>query len=324
MKVSIIIPIYNVSNYIEECLLSALNQTYNSIEVLLIDDASTDDSFIKAKNIVLRHTRGENAFFLVHEKNKGLSAARNTGIKASTGDYLFFLDSDDILPLDAIENLVYAAGNDNPDFVIGEFTLQGSRDRVKYPVVKLCDATVLRNNKIADNLYLKKWHGMAWNKLVRKDVIFNYACFFYEGLLHEDILWSFYLAINSSKMIVCKKNTYIYRIRNGSITHQVEGKRFDSLEIVFSEMLRISKEKDIISNPLFFKYLIDLKIYFFKELLRTNQSIFEISKRITKVNLIFREYNKCFNPLCSVKYNMKLLAYKLPIKLACIYVKLSI
>ena len=90
MKVSIVIPVYNVSDYIEECLLSALNQTYEELEILLVDDASPDDSMAKARKIVDAHPCKDKVHFLSHDENRGLSAARNTGIRNSIGEFLFF------------------------------------------------------------------------------------------------------------------------------------------------------------------------------------------------------------------------------------------
>ena len=98
-KVSIIIPIYKVESYIERCITSVLRQTYRNLEVILVDDCTPDSSMEIAKAVINENQNcGMNFVFLKHDHNFGLSAARNTGINAATGDYLFFLDSDDELP----------------------------------------------------------------------------------------------------------------------------------------------------------------------------------------------------------------------------------
>ena len=97
MKVSIIVPVYNVAKYIERCLLSVLNQTWQDLEVILVNDCTLDDSMEIARRVVASHPRGTVVRCLEHEENRGLSAARNTGISASVGDYLYFLDSDDYI-----------------------------------------------------------------------------------------------------------------------------------------------------------------------------------------------------------------------------------
>ena len=97
LKISIIIPVYNVSLFIERCLLSVVEQRHEALEVILVDDASPDDSMEKARRFLSGYPKLDYKI-VTHPQNKGLSAARNTGVKHSTGAYLYFLDSDDALP----------------------------------------------------------------------------------------------------------------------------------------------------------------------------------------------------------------------------------
>ena len=127
MKVSIIIPVYNVAKYIERCLLSVLDQTWQDLEVILVNDCTPDNSMEIARRVVASHPRGTVVRCLEHEENRGLSAARNTGISASVGDYLYFLDSDDYISANAIELLADAAVQKRPDFVIGNYEVTGAR-----------------------------------------------------------------------------------------------------------------------------------------------------------------------------------------------------
>lgn len=108
MKVSIIIPVYNVSKYIERCLKSVLGQTWKDLEIILVDDCTPDDSMDIVRGILETSSRSDIVTILKHEKNRGLSAARNTGIRQATGNYLYFLDSDDYLPANGIELLADA------------------------------------------------------------------------------------------------------------------------------------------------------------------------------------------------------------------------
>lgn len=324
MKVSIVIPVYNVSDYIEECLLSALNQTYEELEILLVDDASPDESMAKARKIVDAHPCKDKVHFLSHDENRGLSAARNTGIRNSIGEFLFFLDSDDMLPSDAIEILVKAMNGIYADFVIGEYELLGSNDRLKYPETELMDGTCLADQDIADKLFARLWHGMAWNKLVRRRMFTEQSCWFYEGILHEDILWSFCLAARASELLVAKKITYKYRVRPGSITQKMSDRNFDSLEIVFREIVKEMKNRNMPLTPLLFDYLANQRIYFFKELLRNHVKTSVIRERIQRVNQIFKGYNSFSWRKYPFMSNLKLLAYKLPVRLACLYVKATL
>ena len=127
MKVSIIVPVYNVAKYIERCLLSVLNQTWPDLEVILVNDCTPDNSMEIVRRVVASHPRGAVVRCLEHEENRGLSAARNTGISASVGDYLYFLDSDDYISANAIELLADAAVQKRPDFVIGNYEVTGAR-----------------------------------------------------------------------------------------------------------------------------------------------------------------------------------------------------
>ena len=106
MKVSIIIPVYNVASYIEECIQSVLDQTYPDLEVVLVDDCGTDHSMELAENLIRKSNRSSIFRIEKHDRNRGLSAARNTGIKTATGEYLYFVDSDDKISQDCIEKLV--------------------------------------------------------------------------------------------------------------------------------------------------------------------------------------------------------------------------
>ena len=140
MKVSIIIPIFKVEKYIKRCLESVVSQDYSDIECILVNDCSPDDSFSIAKDFVDNYT-GHISFSLVsHNINKGLSEARNTGINQSKGDYIYFLDSDDAIPNDAISNLVQAATHHGyPEIVYGRtigVQLDGSHSEVDSPNLK--------------------------------------------------------------------------------------------------------------------------------------------------------------------------------------------
>ena len=111
--VSVIIPVYNVEKYLEECIDSVLAQTYQNIEIILVDDGSTDSSGL----ICDRYAEKNTNISVIHQKNSGLSAARNSGLNKANGDYIYFLDSDDYISADAIEKLFSIAENDKSDIV---------------------------------------------------------------------------------------------------------------------------------------------------------------------------------------------------------------
>jgi glycosyltransferase involved in cell wall biosynthesis len=312
-----------VSQYIERCLLSALNQSYTHIEYILIDDHSPDDSMEKVYAIIKSNNKKEFVKIITHDKNKGLSAARNTGLKVAKGDYIYFLDSDDELVYDSIEKLVLIAKKYSPDFIISEFNLIGSCDRKKYPMIKLEGKDILYDSEISEELYKEKWHGMAWNKLIHKKIFLDKDCFFYEGVLHEDILWSFLLANKSKTMGICKDVTYLYRIRANSITQKMSEKNFYSLLFIMKKMVEYDNLYGLHTyHHRLFDYFSNLRIYFLKNIVRFYKEKATIKKMINEVNLIFcnKEYNKISN--YSIISIFKIIPYKLPFSLSVLYIKL--
>lgn len=217
MKVSIIIPVYNVSTYIERCLDSVRNQSYNNLEIIIVDDGSTDNSM----EIVTRYVKQynlSNTKILSHTHNKGLSAARNTGLKVATGDYVYFLDSDDSLTLDCLSNLVPFAKTLCCDFVIGNYIIESYSDNDReYPALTQRTGLLLNNKEIFRSYSKGQWYMMAWNKLCNREFLLTNNMLFNEGILHEDVIWSFKLACKASSMYIIEKATYIYRIHPASI-----------------------------------------------------------------------------------------------------------
>lgn len=217
-NISVIIPVYKVEKYISACLQSIADQTINDgIECILVDDCGGDGSIEKAREFIETYS-GQIEFKIIYrENNGGLSAARNTGVKHATGEYLYFLDSDDeIVPtcLEKLWNLV-----------------------VKYPEVELVQGSFFRDysksnipNTFAsefsdDREYIKTllltFDGdiiKAQNRLIKKVLILNKNLFFKEGIIHEDNHWTFFLAKKVTRMAFCNTRTYYHRYNPTSIT----------------------------------------------------------------------------------------------------------
>lgn len=208
MKVSVIIPVYNVSKYIERCLLSVLNQTWRDLEVILVDDCTPDDSMEVAGKVLSSHPRGGMARCLAHEVNRGQSAARNTGIRVATGDYLYFLDSDDYLPLDSIATLLKYAEARQYDFILGNYEITGKSRAI--PLMRMKEGAVACNEDILSGYAKDLWPRTVWNMLVRRDFLLAEELFFEEGIIHEDDLWTFILACKASSAYFVNRVTYFY------------------------------------------------------------------------------------------------------------------
>lgn len=221
-KISIIIPIYNVEPYIEECLQSVMRQTYRGmIECILVDDCGTDKSIEIAKRIIAEYEGPIEFRVLHHEQNRGLSAARNTGIENASGDYVYFLDSDDWISDDCIEKLTYPLSFEQYDFVVGDYVREGVDSLV------LCSEGEYHENGLKPVGYSGKglkFNGRkgipvsACNKLFKKSFLFDNQLLFEVGRVYEDSIFYFDLVCVERKYYVVKSYTYYYRKRDDSIT----------------------------------------------------------------------------------------------------------
>ena len=257
LKVSIIIPIYEIEPYIERCVSSVLSQTYRKLEIILVDDCSPDRSMELAKDYIKHSSlnKGLNFIYLKHSINQGLSAARNTGINAATGDYLYFLDSDDVITCDCIEKLVREAEEGNYDVVCGNFELIGSVSdywkRYQHKELKSYNKNEILNHFTNEHVYM-----MAWNKLVRRKLVISKALYFKEGIIHEDELWSLLLVNQATSMSVISDVTYNYLIRDNSIiTATSKRKSFNSKIVILHEFQEQLKKGVIRDIPVNHEYL---------------------------------------------------------------------
>lgn len=223
--VSIIIPIYNVEEYIENCIRSVMQQTYSDkMECILVDDCSTDQS-IKIVENMLKEYNGHIKFTIFnHEYNKGLSAARNTGIKNASGNWIYFLDSDDSITPDCIA-LLAAKTYEYPQAQIiqgGAITIHGNPIQTDMESNSPKVVDYMDNRQIIKKGLIRNdtcYACNAWNKLIKKDFIIEHNLFFKEGIIFEDAYWTFFVAKHLTYVAFLRKHTYIYNVREHSISH---------------------------------------------------------------------------------------------------------
>lgn len=215
MKLSIIIPVYNVASYIVRCLQSVVTQkNITDMEVILVDDCGTDDSIVLAETFLSEYKEIDYRI-LHHAKNGGLSAARNTGLKAAKGEYVYFLDSDDALMKDALIALMRPLDECRYDLVIGDYVTHPNQ--IPASMLVLPEGAVMGQENVLQAYAEGLWYVMAWNKLCRRKFLVENHLFFDEGLLHEDVIWTFKVACKVSSLYVVKQPTYMYSIREASI-----------------------------------------------------------------------------------------------------------
>ncbi len=220
MVISIIIPVYNVESYIGRCLESVIIQETDDVDIecILIDDCGRDNSMSIVRQIISNYQGAINFHIILHEKNLGLSAARNTGLLSSVGDYVMFIDSDDyLMPCSIsyfIENLKLYS---NVDMVVGNVN-SNSRNFLFHSDVQ--KPWIIRDLDILIRRMLNQQINIcAWNKLIRRDLLLSKNIRFVEGIIFEDMTWSYALFSQLSSVLLLPKVTYVYEDNPDSITY---------------------------------------------------------------------------------------------------------
>jgi glycosyltransferase involved in cell wall biosynthesis len=258
-KVSIIIPVYNVEPYIEDCLQSVMRQTYRGeMECILVDDCGTDNSMEIVQQLVAAY-KGPVVFKIVHhDHNRGLSAARNTGIDVSSGEYVFFLDSDDWISDDCIERLTQPLDLEQYDFVVGHYERDGKDSFVTCP-----EGEYYKNRlKTRDNSGIPV---SACNKLFRKSFLLDRQLLFEVGKVFEDSIFTFDLACVERKYYIIDSITYYYRRRENSIIMRKNLNMIMDFVVLFQtirDRVRWEKYKDLDGIYDYYLYWVKRIFYF--------------------------------------------------------------
>ena len=216
--ISVVVPVYNAEPYLEECVKSILAQTYSNIEVILVDDGSKDNSLQKCELF-----KDESKICIVHQENQGVSVARNNGLAHATGEYVAFVDADDMLTPDSLEELYKLLHNNSADFVQGRFDFlynNGNRVPRKHLMSKGVYQTkdllpvMLDNGRLSGFLI-----GSSCAALYRMDVIKKYNISFLPGLINnEDGLFNMEYFAHSEKLYISDECVYVVRRHDNSAT----------------------------------------------------------------------------------------------------------
>lgn len=261
---SVIVPVYNVEKYLADCLESILSQTYSNFEVICVEDCSEDNSLQILENYVEKDNRIKS---VRNKQNGGLSFSRNQGIKNAKGDYIVFVDSDDMLVEDALQTISNTIGLDMPDIVYYDME---SRNEGEWAKERIADNQLV-NKKMDDRVYTGQEFFVetycnndvkiqAWRQALSIEFLRKNQLVFYEGIYHEDNLFSVLCAIKAEKVkYVCRK-LYIYRRRDNSIMSTMSEQRMKSFFIVFVELWNYWKEHELTEsmNIVLRKYLMEI------------------------------------------------------------------
>lgn len=241
--VSILVPVYGVEKYIERCARSIFEQTYHNLDIVFVDDCTPDKSIDILKRVLDDYPKRKAQTRIIrHEQNRGLSAARNTGMDAAKGDYIYFVDSDDYITSDCIEILMAAMQTGDWDMVTADYK---DIDLVRTPEtpvkVVLHDAECYGEDVIRS--FAAKWHWNAWNKLFSADYLKHYHFRFIEGIYFEDVPFCFKVACTAHAIKVFGKATYNYVYRASSISNKKNLEKYlRSYLKVVENMREVQKE----------------------------------------------------------------------------------
>lgn len=220
MKVSVVVPIYNVEDYLSMCIESLLNQKFSDYEIILINDGSTDKSGEIAKDY---EKKNEN-IKLIEIKNSGLSEARNTGLKYVEGEYVTFVDSDDFVEENYLNDLYNEISSKELDILICSFYRTSEKEKI-FVNINLCAEKVYSNIDILSCILRGEVQCYAWNKIYKTSLFLENNIRYPFGKLYEDIETLVRLVMNSKRIGFINKRLYNYRIRNGSIVNKEKNDR---------------------------------------------------------------------------------------------------
>lgn len=253
-KVSVIVPVYNTEQYLEQCLSSIVNQRLKEIEIICIDDGSTDKS-IEILNEFSKH----DSRFMIYQSekgNQGPGAIRNMALKKATGEYISFVDSDDFIHKNMLKSLYSSAINEKPDIVMcstqefitkpGDTLLYCDYDHF---LPTNLDRTTFTWLEIKDILF--KLRFACWNKLYRKSFLVENDIEFSEGIFYEDLFFTYKALLCAASLKFVRKVFYFNRIhRPGSTTSIQSSRSYDGLKAIgiFERYLRERKENDLLKD----------------------------------------------------------------------------
>lgn len=273
-KVSIIVPVYNVEKYVEKCLQTLINQTLKDIEIIVVNDGSTDDS----SRIINEYASNFSYVIKCYDKeNGGLSDARNYGMQYATGDYIAFLDSDDYVDLTMYEKMYNKAIEENSDMVECDFIWE-------YPDRKVVDTGIIYNNKKDMITYARV---VAWNKLIKREVIEKAKVEYPKGLRYEDIEF-FYKMVPFYNKVSFVKEPLVHYIQRDSSISNVQNERTKEIFEVLDNSINYYKEKG-----LFDEYKDELEYTYARILLCSSLfRMVRIQNKETRKNLLAKTWDK--------------------------------
>ena len=310
-KISIIVPVYNVEDYIEKCIKSILNQVFTEFELILVDDGSTDNS----GNICDKYAEKDNRIIVIHKENGGISSARNIGLNIAKGEYIAFVDSDDYINKNMYHTLYNLIIKTQSDIAMCNYKTISKDEEVNLnedQIINSHDIKCINNIQYLNNLYGKDKvkYIVMWNKLYKNEIFRKLR--FKDSRIEEDEFIIHHVLYLSDKIVYIDKNYYYYYMqRNNSIVgSKYNLKRLDKI-YALEDRIEFFKEKKLVD--LYNKAVKDYIDVFFWNYYEMKKEINGYKKEIKN---IMKSYNKVlkdmlFNPFISLKHKLFLILFKI-------------
>lgn len=288
IRVSIIVPVYNVYNYLDRCLKSIKEQTLKDIEVIVVNDGTPDTS----QEIIDKYTAIDSRFKGYIKENGGLSDARNYGMTKARGEYIAFVDSDDYIEKDMYELMYNKAKENDSDIVECDFTWD-------YPNKVIEDKTSVKENLLIDV------RVVAWNKIYKRKFVEKTGIKFTKGVRYEDVDWCYKLLANVSTFSSVHKCLYHYIQRNNSIAN-TQNERVRDIFIVLNNTLFYYKEKGIYD-----KFKDELEYIYMRYIFGSSfKRVVKIKDKTLRNQILDESYNNLLSNFPNYKDNKYLKAKK--------------
>lgn len=311
-------PAYNVEEYVDKAIKSVLCQTYPYFELIIIDDGSTDNSF----QICKIYKESDDRIILVHQENHGLSSARNLGLKIASGEYILFIDSDDLwFDQNVLDNIDKNILENRSELVVFSFAKAYLDKKLIYCNVSDWDCQLNRDpdSLIEFMIRVNIYKACAWNKCIKKEIVDTYRMMFPEGYVNEDIVWCGDLLRYCQKISYINDICYVYRQgRKGSITSSKNEKNIsDRVKLICKGVEKIPEEekrRDAVLSYYAYEYCVSLGLMYFIKNRKTKKQIQTLKK------LLANNMNKKVRIVHDIS---NILGFNMVRLLLCIFVKVK-
>lgn len=270
-EISVIIPIYNVENYLAKCLDSVINQTYKDIEIICVNDCSLDNSVEIAKKYEQKDGRIR---IIQREQNGGLSAARNSGIRHANGKYLYFLDSDDWIDRDYIERMFNMAQKSDADIILNTHINYAKADETRELQWLAYPKAPVEGEFLSSEFAINNSQCMIWAHLYKKNFFDKYNLCFPENYVNEDEYFQHISKINTNKILAFYGSAYYYFQRENSIMTKCKTSGIYNYSKIVELILEFYKQNNIENK---FKVRLFKPVVFFN---LNSEEDFQITKKL--------------------------------------------